>query len=559
MRGFDKPKRGGQRGNKNAAKQTLQGPLPSSPMHTAVEDEPNQAEDEAARAVGTALRGLRGLNSLPPSHQPLTALMQHDSAEKENKAVKSTIWPGNGINASITSIPRLVMIAQSSHLTTVNCSGLSFLVCIESLSFAPLIEHLDISGTSVACIKVVALLTLLKKFNCSRTPLDDIFALRSCNLVELDISYTLVTQLYHRSRGKDHPFFALRGSVLTLKILNCRGTQIQHYDWQHLTDINCRLDELDVRDCPNLYKQRYIEYFYSAPAPAYWLTLEKPPYLQPPPLVLKYNGPMTYMLMGPGSEDVDCSDCPNLKRACGSGYTNTCASSLGFYRRKLYPGYTGYIHYDSPPGYPKHPNLGYISVCGSHLKRLSLRNCPVLKDISDIRFCRQLQWLDLSNTAIKDVTQLTRKSLLPWGDPSRWTGCFLLEYLDIQRTRVTSVISLKECKELKSLHCSFIVVDVAALKEELPNLVVKVQQRSKPRSRVIVDDIDDDDNDEAEAMDKAKARKLSRQDRERALEMEELQRQFSRCQPSSNDGGSNSSSEKNSDDENPFDSRFNPI
>ena len=182
------------------------------------------------------------------------------------------------------------------------------------------------------------------------------------------------------------------------------------------------------------------------------------------------------MLMGPGSEDVDCSDCPNLKRAYGNGYTSTCASSLGFYRRKLYPGYTGYIDY--PPGYPKHPSQGYISVCGSHLKRLSLRNCPVLKDISGIRFCRQLQWLDLSNTAIKDVTQLTRKTLLPWGDPSRWTGCFLLEYLDIQRTRVTSVISLKECKELKSLHCSFIVVDVAALKEELPNLVVKVQQRN---------------------------------------------------------------------------------
>lgn len=68
------------------------------------------------------------------------------------------------------------------------------------------------------------------------------------------------------------------------------------------------------------------------------------------------------------------------------------------------------------------------------------------------------------------------------------------------------------------------MVDLGALKVELPSLVVSVQRRAEVTSRVIAEDIDDDDDDEEQAMIKAKARKKLRQDRDRALEMEDLVR-----------------------------------
>jgi hypothetical protein len=211
-------------------------------------------------------------------------------------------------------------------------------------------------------------------------------------------------------------------------------------------------------------------------------------------------------IMFQDGEDVDCSNSPNIKWAVG------------------------------------------FAIC----KKLCLHNCPVLKDVSHLAYCSTLRWLDLSKTAIRNVSQLFL--------PSRWIehagpcgtllpprGCFLLEYLDIRGTRVTTVISLKECKDLKNLYCNFLVVDVGALKVELPSLVVSVQRRAEVRSRVIAEDIDDDDDDEEQAIIKAKARKMLRQDRDRALEMEDLERQFSRCQASSSD---DSTSDKTDDNNN---------
>jgi hypothetical protein len=440
--------------------------------------------------------------------QSLTALSLAVSASQPMHVSDQSTTTWTNSDTSITSIPRRIMITHSHHLITVICSGSIHLTCIEELFLAPLIQHLDISGTSVSSINVVSSLPLLRHFNCSGAQkVDNILALRLCPLEFLDISYTAVTMLH--TVGLNSDFFGLQESDSTLRTFICRGTQIKYHELQSLSSFECPFELLDVRDCPNLYEVVDIDYWRGQRISkdqayhAYEIINRLPPDLKHTPQVVKYNGPM-YIMFQDG-EDVDCSNSPNIKWAVG------------------------------------------FAIC----QKLCLHNCPVLKDVSDLSYCSKLRWLDLSKTAIKNVSQMFL--------PSRWDesaglirllqprGCFLLEYLDIRGTRVTTVISLKECKELKNLYCNFLVVDVGALKVELPSLVVSVQRRAEVRSRVIAEDIDDDDDDEEQAIIKAKARKMLRQDRDRALEMEDLERQFSRCQASSSD---DSTSDKTDDNNN---------